>query len=176
MHQPTTKLHCKPLCNNIAIITIIITTYHLIATRHVAAKKIHINSGNTIARDASISYVIITLFYITLTLRTMSIKVTYLDISVRNIPITLRHGLFCVCPKPIGVCITKQHRLWLSERTLLTHFTLVIMNSVLDFINFVSGNGLSDYPKSLPEPVFNEFIVWFICCLNFLQILAIHSP
>ena len=37
---------------------------------------------------------------------------------------------------------------------LLTHFTLVMMNSVLDFINFVSGNGLSDYPKSLPEPVF----------------------
>ena len=118
MHQPTTKLHYKLLCNNITIIIMIITTLHLIAIRHVAANKyIQKFWKHTITRDATISYVIITLFYITLTLRIMSINVTYLDFSVSNIPITLRHGLFCVCPRPIRVCVTIQHRLWLSERT-----------------------------------------------------------
>ena len=66
MHQPTTKLHYKPLC--ITITTIIMnTTYHLIAIRRVAAKKyIQKFWKQTITRDASLCYVIITLFYITL--------------------------------------------------------------------------------------------------------------
>ena len=37
------------------------------------------------ARDASLCYVIITLFYITLTLQIMLINIIYLDISVSNI-------------------------------------------------------------------------------------------
>ena len=53
---------------------------------------------------------------IALTSQIMLINVTDLDISVSNIPITPRHGLFCVCPRPIRDCITIQHRLWLSER------------------------------------------------------------
>ena len=92
-------------------------TYHSIAIRHVAANKyIQKFWKQTIARDASLYYVIITLSYITLTLQIMLINVTYLDISVSNISITPRHGLFCVCPQPIRACITIQHRLWLSER------------------------------------------------------------
>ena len=59
------------------------TTYHLIAIRHVAAiKGIQKFWKQTIARDPSLCYVIITLFYITLTLQIMSINVTYLHISV----------------------------------------------------------------------------------------------
>ena len=117
MHQTTTKLHYKPLCNTI-IIVIMNTTFHLIAIRHVAAKKyIQKFWKQTIARDASLCYVIITLFYITFTLQIMSIKVTYPDIAVSNIPITLRRGSFCVCPQPIRVCVTIQHRLWFSEPT-----------------------------------------------------------
>ena len=50
------------------------------------------------ARDASLCYVIITLFYIIFTLQIMLINVTYLDVSVSNIPINPRHGLLCVCP------------------------------------------------------------------------------
>ena len=42
--------------------------------------------NQTIAGDASLCYVIITLFYITLTLQIMLINVTYVDISVSNIP------------------------------------------------------------------------------------------
>ena len=63
-------------------------TYRWIAIRHVAANKyIQKFWKQTIARDASLCYVIITLFYITLTLQ-MIINVIYLDISVSNIPIT----------------------------------------------------------------------------------------
>ena len=91
-------------------------TYHSIAIRHVAANKyIHKFWKQTIASDVSWCYVIITLLYITLTLQIMLINVIYLDISVSNIPITTRHGLYCVCPRPIRACITIQHRLWLSE-------------------------------------------------------------
>ena len=117
MHQLTTKLHNKPFCNTITII-IMTTTYHLIAIGHVAANKyIEKVWKQAIVRDASLCNVIITLFYITLTLQIILINVTNLDISVSNIPITLRHGLFCVCPQPIKACVTIQHRLWLSERT-----------------------------------------------------------
>ena len=91
-------------------------TYYSIAIRHVAANKyIQKFWKQTIARDASLCYVIITLLYITLTLQIMLINVIYLDISVINIPKTTRHGLFCVCPQPIRACITIQYRLWLSE-------------------------------------------------------------
>ena len=48
------------------------------------------------AGDASWCYVIIALFYITLTLQIMLINANYLHISVSNIPITPRHGLFCM--------------------------------------------------------------------------------
>ena len=48
------------------------------------------------AGDSSWCYVIITLFYITLTLQIMLINATYLHISVSNIPITSKHGLFCM--------------------------------------------------------------------------------
>ena len=48
------------------------------------------------AGDALWCYVIITLFYITLALQIMLINATYLHISVSNIPITPRHGLFCM--------------------------------------------------------------------------------
>ena len=114
MHQPTPKLYYKPLCNTITII-MMNTMYHLIAIRHVAANTyIQKFWKQTIARDAALWYVI-TLFYITLTLQIMSINVAYLDISASNIPITVRHGLFRVCPPPIRVCVTIQHRLWLSE-------------------------------------------------------------
>ena len=117
MHQPTTKLHYKPLCNTITIM-IMTTTYHLIAIRHVAANKyIQKFWKQTIARDASLCYVIITLFYIILTLQIMLINVTNLGVSVSNISITLRRGLFCVRPQPIKACVTIQHRHWLSERT-----------------------------------------------------------
>ena len=57
----------------------------------------------------------ITLLYITLTVQIMLINVIYLDISVSNIHIIPRHGLFCVCLQSIRVCITIQHKLWLSE-------------------------------------------------------------
>ena len=109
MHQPTTKLHYKPLCNTITII-IMNTTYHLVAIRHVAANKyIQKFLKQTIARAASLCYVIITMLYIASTLQIISINVTYLDISVSNIPITLRHGLFCVFPQPISLrCNTTQ--------------------------------------------------------------------
>ena len=40
----------------------------------------------TITGDTSLCYVIIILFYITLTLQIMLINVTYLDISVSNVP------------------------------------------------------------------------------------------
>ena len=104
MHQTTTKLHYKPLCYTI-IIVIMNTTFHSIAIRHVAGiKYIQKFWKQTITRDASLCYVIITLFYITFTLQIMSIKVTYPDIVVSNIPITLRRGSFCVCPQPIRVC------------------------------------------------------------------------
>ena len=117
MHLPTTKFHYKPLCNAITI-KIMNTTYHLIPIRYVAANKyIQKFWKETKARDVSLCYAIITLFYITLALQIMSIYVTYLDISVSNIPITLRHELSCVCPQPIRVCVTIQHKLWLSERT-----------------------------------------------------------
>ena len=93
-------------------------TYHSIAIRHVAANKyIQKFWKQTIALDASLCYAIITMFYITLTSKIMSINVTYLDILVSNIPITPRHGLFGVCSQPIRACIAIQHRLWLSERT-----------------------------------------------------------
>ena len=116
MHQPTTKLHYKTLVqhhhhNNNE------HTYHLIAIRYVAAYKyIQKFWRQTIAVDGSLCYVIITLFYITLTLQIMLINVTYLDISASEFPITPRHG-FCVCPQPIRTSITTQHRLWLSEHT-----------------------------------------------------------
>ena len=43
-------------------------------------------------------------------------NVTYLNISVSNIPIIPRHGLFCVCLQPIRACVTMQRRPWLSGR------------------------------------------------------------
>ena len=93
-------------------------TYHLIPIRYVAANKfIRKFWKESKARDVSLCYVIITLFYITLTLQIMSINVTYLDISVSNIPIALMHALYCVCPQPVRVSLTIQHKLWLSERT-----------------------------------------------------------
>ena len=64
-------------------------TNHSIAIPHVAANKYVQNFWKqAIARDASLCYVIIALFYITFTLQIMIINVTYLDISVSNIPIT----------------------------------------------------------------------------------------
>ena len=48
-------------------------------------------------------------------IRNHTINVTYPDILVSNIPLTPRHGLFCICPQPIRVCIAIQHRLCLAE-------------------------------------------------------------
>ena len=72
-------------------------TYHSIAIRHVTANKyIQKFWKQTIARDVSLCYVIITLFYITLTLQIMLINVIYLDILVSYITITTRHVLFYI--------------------------------------------------------------------------------
>ena len=117
MHQPTTKLHYKTLCKSIIIYNHNEHTYHWIAIRNVAANKyIHIFWKQTTAGDALSCYLIVTLFYITLTLQIMLINVTYLDISVSNIHIAAIHGLFCVCPQPIRTCVTIQRRLWLVVR------------------------------------------------------------
>ena len=110
MHQPTTKLHYIPLCNTITMIIM-----NILITRLQSNTLQRISTYRNASRDVSLCHVIIILFYIILTLQILSINVTYLDISVSNIPIAPRHGLFCVCPQPIRVCITIQHRLWLSE-------------------------------------------------------------
>ena len=97
-HQPNTKLHYKPLCKTIIKYDNDEDTYHLIAIQYVTANKyIQKFWKQTLAGDASLCCVIITLFYITLVLKIMLINVTYLDISVSNFHITPRHGLFCVC-------------------------------------------------------------------------------
>ena len=97
----------KPLCKTITIYDNNEHTYHLIVIRYVTANKyIQKFWKQTLAGDASLCWVIITLFYITLILKIMLINVTYLDISVSNIPITPRHGLFCVCLQPIRTCVT----------------------------------------------------------------------
>ena len=116
-HQPITKLHYKPLCKIITKYNNNEHTYHLIAIRYVTANKyIQKFWKQTIAGDASLCCVIITLFYITLTLQIMLIDVTYLDISVSNILITRRHGLFCVCLQSIRACATIQHGFRLAGR------------------------------------------------------------
>ena len=83
MHQPTTK---APLQNFVQHHHHNDNehTYHLIAFRYVAAYKyIQKFWKQTIARDASLCYVIITLFYITLTLQIMLLlNFTYQDISI----------------------------------------------------------------------------------------------
>ena len=84
-------------------------TYHLIAIWCIYRKF----WKQTITGDASLCYVITTLFYITLTLQIMSINVTYLDISASNIPNIPRHGLFCVCPQPIRACIIIQDSMYI---------------------------------------------------------------
>ena len=121
MYQPTTKLHYKPMCKTITIHNNDNNNdsnneyaYHLIVIR--ANKYIQKFWKQTIAGDASLCYMIITLFYITLTLEIMLINVTYLDISVSNILITPRHGLFCVWPQPIRACVTIQRKLCLAGR------------------------------------------------------------
>ena len=73
--------------------------YHSIAIRHVAAYK-YINKfwKQTIAIDAAFCYVIITLFYVTLTLQIMLINVIYLDMEALL-------GSFCVCTQTIRTCV-----------------------------------------------------------------------
>ena len=109
--------------------------YYLIAIRYVAENKyIQKFWKQTIAGDASLCYVIITLSYITLTLQIMLINITYLDVSVSNIPITPRHELFCVCPQRIRVCVTIQQRLWLVEcmhRMIFVSLPHIVMLSVM---------------------------------------------
>ena len=81
-------------------------TYHFITIRYVTVNNdIQKFRKQTKAEDVSLCCVIITLFYITLTLQIMLITVTYLDISVSNIPLTRKHGLFCVCLQPIRACV-----------------------------------------------------------------------
>ena len=99
MHQVTTKPHYKPLCKIITIYKTNKQTFHLIALRHIAVNKdISKFWKQTISGDASFCYVIMTLFYITLTLQITLINATYLDILVSNIPITPWYESFCVRP------------------------------------------------------------------------------
>ena len=68
MHQPTTKLHYKTLCNTITMIIINIHITWLQSDTNTYIQKFW---KQTIARDASLCYGIITLFHIILTLQIM---------------------------------------------------------------------------------------------------------
>ena len=78
-HQPTTMLHHKPWCKTR---TIYDNNQNLIAVWYVTAKKyIQKFWKQTVAGDASLCCVVITLFYITMTLQIMLINVTYIHLG-----------------------------------------------------------------------------------------------